>query len=161
VPAHRVEALLGLARQGIGIGVEFGPHALEAMAWVGLTVERSVYQPDSFLRTPTGLQFVLANPPLRTGAFAELRVGLDGRPPTATALRWRGLSETGWHAGTDVSRNHPLEFRPGEPLVFEVDAPPAEEPVPVRVRVELRSVAIPPLVWFEFTDTPRPPSARR
>lgn len=155
MPAHRVEALLGLARQGIGIGLEFGPHALEAMVWVGLAVERAVYQPDSFVRTSRGLQFTLANPPLRAGAFSGLRVGLDGRTPAAEGVRWRDVSAARWRDATGITPGEPLHFRPGEPLVFDVTSPPVEAPRPVAVRLEFQSVAIPPLVWFEFTDTPR------
>ncbi|HLM91032.1 MAG TPA: hypothetical protein VK424_03140 [Thermoplasmata archaeon] len=156
MPRHRVEALLGLARQGLEIAAEFGTHSIEAMIWVALTVEASVYQPGSFVRTPTGVRFILANPPLRTGAFAACRVGVDGRAPTATGVRFRASpGEGAWSSADEVSEDRPLHFRPGDPVEFEAECTDDGRSGPRTVRLELECPAIPPLVWFEFTDTPR------
>ncbi len=143
-------------RQGIEIAAEFGTHSIEAMTWVALTVEASVYEPGSLVRTPTGLRFVLANPPLRTGAFASCRIGVDGRPPTPTGTRFRAPPGTGpWRRAEEISAVDPLHFRPGEPIEFETPLPKDSPDGQRTVRIELVCPAIPPLVWFEFTEMPR------
>jgi len=160
VPHHRVEALLGLARQGLEIAVEFGGHSLEAMTWVARTVETSVYEPGSLTLTPTGVRFTLSNPPLRTGAFATCRVGIDGASPRAEGVRVRPARSTiDWRLVSGVTDLAPLELRPGEPIEFDVTLAARASDRPITVRLELECRAIPPLVWFEFTDTPRTPGA--
>jgi hypothetical protein len=156
VPVHRVRAWLGLAHQGLDVGLDFGTRSVEAMAWVALTVERSVYLADSLIRTPAGVRFTLANPPLRTGAFAACRIGIDGRPPTSQGVRVRTWGGTTWRPASSLTADAPLHFRPGEPTEFEVDVALPTAGPSLHVRLELECPAIPPLVWFEFTDTPRP-----
>ncbi len=155
MPRHRVEALIRLLRQGLAVEGQFGVHPIEAMAWVALTVEESVYQPASFVRTPTGIAFTLANPPLRTGAFSAVRVGLGRRPPSAQGVRVRSPPNAPWREATTLTSADPIHLRPGDPVEFEVDGPPEGGGGPWTVRLEFQSVAIPPLVWLEFTDTPR------
>jgi hypothetical protein len=155
MPRHRVEALVHLLRQGLAIEGQFGLHPIEAMVWVALTVEESVYRPESFVQTPSGVAFTLANPPLRAGAFSALRVGVDGRAPVPEGVRVRSPPGGAWREASGLSRSEPLELRPGEPIDFEVETALEGRGRPRTVRLELQSVAIPPLVWLEFTDTPR------
>ncbi len=155
MPRHQVEALVHLLRQGLAIEGQFGTHPLEAMLWVARTVEESVYQPESLVRTATGVAFTLANPPLRAGAFSSVRVGVDGQPPRSEGVRVRSPGSAGWRDASGLSRTDPLELRPGEPIEFEVTTSAGRHPRQRTVRLEFQSVAIPPLVWLEFTDSPR------
>jgi hypothetical protein len=154
VPRHRVEAIAHLVRQGLAIEGQFGVHPLEALIWVARTVEESIYQPRSFVRTPTGIAFTLANPPLRSGAFSSLRIGVNGQPPSAEHIRVRSGATGPWRVASTFSRADPLELRPGEPTEYEVDVALVGVPHRFTVRLEFQSVAIPPLVWIEFTDRP-------
>lgn len=155
---RRFGAILSLARQGLTVGLEFGPHSLEALLGIAEVVEESVYEPRSLVRTDSGIAFALANPPLRTGGFSQLRIRVNGTdvPPEAIHLRTRSAPE--WRAAASVTAAAPLELEAGTRTEFRADgtwAAPSDE---LTVRLELRSVAIPPLVWFEFTDRP---TARR
>jgi hypothetical protein len=155
VSDRRVGPILSLLRQGITLGVDFGAHSLESLLAVAETVEGSVYRPDSLVRTASGLEFVLDNPPLRSGAFSSLTVSVDGvrvPPERARVRRGEGFP---WRSLADVSETSPVELLPGVPTQIAADA---EFPGPgrtVTVRLELRSVAIPPLVWFEFSEVLR------
>lgn len=152
---HHLGAALSLVRQGLTVGREFGVHSLEALLWVAETVEESVYAPRSLVRSGDGLSFVLANPPLRMGAFSSLRLWLDGVEVPSGDARVRSGAAQPWRTAADISRLAPLDLRPGEPTSVMIDRalPGAERPV--TVRLELQSVAIPPVVWFEFTEVPR------
>ena len=147
-----VGSLLSLVRQGLALEVSFGTHSIEALLWVAETVEEAVYRPRSMVRGPRGIEFELCNPPLRLGAFRAVRVSLDGRPVPAQALRIRIGPSILWREATSVSDAVPIDLVPGEPIRFAVDttAPPVGRRL--TVRVELDSVAIPPLVWLEFAD---------
>ena len=152
--SRRLGPVLSLIRQGVSLGLEFGEHSLEAMLWIAETVEESVYASGSLCRTAHGLAFVLANPPLRVGAFGAIRCRVAGRavPPERGHVR-TGADRTG-RTFAEVTRAAPLELREGEPTVIwlEVDVPDPTAAIPIRL--ELESVAIPPLVWLEFTATP-------
>lgn len=152
---HHPGSAFSLLRQGLTLGYDFGVHSLEALLWVAETVEESVYLPKSLVRTPLGLSFVLANPPLRLGAFSSLRVWLDGDELRPEETRLRAGPARPWRTTADVTESNPLELRPGEPTEFALDRVPVEEGRTVTVRLELQSVAIPPLVWFEFSEVPR------
>jgi hypothetical protein len=151
---RRVGAWMSLLRQSLSIGYDFGAHPLEALLWVAETVERSVYEPGSLVRTPQGYAFTLANPPLRSGAFSGARLSIDRQAvePQAFFVRERGRT---WRSAGALSRSAPLRLAPGERTEFRVDIPPTAEPKPMAIRLEFDSVAIPPLVWFEFEDLPR------
>ncbi len=150
-------AWLSLAHQAISLEVEFGRHALEALAGIAATVEESVYEVGSLRRTDRGLAFALANPPLRVGAFRSLRIGLNGIPvpPACTAVR-PGAGAP-WTPGSSVSREAPIELRPGHRTEVRVEPWTRALSGRVDVRLELVSAAIPPLVWIEFHDELRGP----
>jgi hypothetical protein len=156
VSGHHLGTALSLVRQGLTVGREFGVHSLEALLWVAETVEESVYAPKSLIRTSTGLSFVLANPPLRMGAFSSLRLWLDGVQVPPAQARVRSGAVGAWRTAAEIGRSAPLELRPGAPTEVAIDGAPSGTERPVTVRLELESVAIPPLVWFEFTEVPRP-----
>jgi hypothetical protein len=146
--------LLSLLRQGFSLEAEFGTHSLEAMLGVAETVEASVYEPGSLRVTPTGLLFSLANPPLRLGAFSSLRLRLDGAPVDPALVRVRTWSDRRWRETRALDATHPLLLGPGERSQVAVDILPAPQGSDVTVRLELTSVAIPPVVWLEFRDRP-------
>ncbi|MGA8604258.1 MAG: hypothetical protein WB788_04235 [Thermoplasmata archaeon] len=152
---HRLGPALSMVRQGLSVGREFGLHSLEALLWVAESVEESVYVPRSLVRRDEGLSFTLANPPLRVGAFSSLRLYVDRVEVPAGQVRVGTGSPLLWRSAAEISRSAPLELRPGDPTRVRLDrvAPVAEREV--TVRLELQNVAIPPLVWFEFTEAPR------
>lgn len=129
-------------------------HSLEALLWIAETVEESVYARGSLRRVGNGLSFVLSNPPLRMGAFSAMRVRLNGGEVPPGSIRVRH-GESPWRTAASIDRNAPLELRPGEPTEVAIDGTSVEEGQPVSVRFELQSIAIPPLVWLEFTEMPR------
>ncbi len=146
---------LSLAHQTISLEVEFGAHALEALLWIAETVEESVYEPGSLVWTREGLRFALANPPLRPGAFLAIRAELNGTAVPAEELDLRPGEGRPWTPATSLSRVVPFELLPGRRTEMRIRCPVPPATVPVRVRLEFENVAIPPLVWMEFQDTPR------
>lgn len=146
---------LSLLRQGFELDVDFGTHSVEAMAWIAEVVESSVYARDSLRRTPDGVAFRLANPPLRLGAFGAARLTVWGTlvPPTAWELRTGGAGS--WRTAASLSPEAPITLLPGEPIEVQTASGPVSGLV--RVRLELESVAIPPPVWLEFDDVVREP----
>lgn len=148
---HALSAL----RQGISVGVEFGPRALEALVSLAETVEQSVYEDGSLVVGPDGLGFVLSNPPLRVGAFSGVRLRLDGTEVAPDRVRLRPGPGTPWRATDSISAVAPFELRPGVPTEVAVHGAVSRGGRPVHVRLEFDSIAIPPLVWFEFEAIPR------
>ncbi len=151
---RRLGPWLSLVRQGVELELEFGTHSLEALVWIAETVEQSVYEPGSLLRTPRGIVFALANPPLRCGAFRGVRVAVDRVPVEPDRLRVR-TEGTPWRPASSISRGAPLALAPGIRTEFEVTADLPSTDRPLEVRLELDNVAIPPLVWFEFQAVAR------
>jgi hypothetical protein len=149
---------LGVVGQGLHLLVDFGFRPLEEMARVAELLEHSIYARGSLRRVGGRASFTLLNPPLRMGAFDRVTVRCDGRllPPETTTVD--AGSRGAARALADVSRARPLDLPVGEPTRFEFDAD-ALPPGPHRVRLELQSVAIPPLVWLEFTDHLMPADA--
>ncbi len=152
---RRVGPLLSLVRQGLELEVDFGTHSIEALLWIAETVEESVYPSGSLASTPAGLRFELLNPPLRVGAFHALRVSVDDRWVPPEGVRFRPALTATWRSAASLSAESPVVLAPGRPMEFAVDAPWARDPGERHLRVELESVAIPPLVWIEFADTAR------
>ncbi len=159
VSDHRLGPALSLVRQGLSVGREFGMHSLEALLWVAETVEESVYVPRSLVRNAEGLSFILANPPLRVGAFSSLRFWVDRVEVPSARVRLGTGSPRVWRTAVEISGAAPLELRPGEPTEVALDQVATGVEREVTVRLELQSVAIPPLVWFEFTEAPRTEAA--
>ncbi len=155
VSERRVGPLLSLLRQGLSLELGFGTHSLEALLWIAETVEEAVYHSGSLVRTPTGVAFRLRNPPLRVGAFHALRARLDGGDVPSDRLRFRHGEGEAWRTAASLSGDAPLVLLPGRPVEFAVDVAPAPASREPRIRLEFESVAIPPLVWLEFSDVLR------
>jgi hypothetical protein len=145
---------LSLLRQGLTLGVDYGTHTLGALLAVAETVEQAVYEPGSLRSIPGGLAFALENPPLRVGAFAEVRVLIGGVPVAPERLRLRKRPATAWRTAAEITAASPYEWRPGEATEFEAAAPAPGPGERVHVRLELRSLAVPPLVWCEIREVP-------
>ncbi|MFZ0892514.1 MAG: hypothetical protein WB778_05570 [Thermoplasmata archaeon] len=144
---------LSLLRQGISIGAEFGPHALIMIARIAEIVEDSVYEPRSLSATPHGIRFALQNPPLRVGAFSSIRAQVNGVEVPSEQARLRTSAQAVYRSFREVSRTSPFSMIPGQRTEVELDLAGPLKKGPVTIRLSVRSVAIPPLVWFEFTDT--------
>jgi hypothetical protein len=136
--------------------VHYGARSLEALLAVAETVEEAVYEPGSLRRISGGLAFALDNPPLRVGAFASVQVRVASVPVAPADVRLRKGAGTPWRTADGVTASSPFDWGPGERTEFEVAAPAPEPGKPVGVRVELRSIAIPPLVWCEIREVPAP-----
>jgi hypothetical protein len=153
VSDRRFGSVLSLLRQGLSVGSQFGAHSLEALLSVAETIEESVYERGSLTWTSNGFTFRLNNPPLRTGAFSSLGLTIDGARVSTGRVRVGGHPDLPWREVTDISRERPLELRPGDRIEVAVDRPTREGVRELTVRLEFQSIAIPPLVWLEFTDT--------
>jgi hypothetical protein len=151
----RLGSLLSAVRQGIALEVGFGTRSLEALVWIAETVEEAVYATGSLCWDAGLLSFELTNPPLRVGAFRALRAVVGGREVPPGRLRVRRGPGVPWRSAASLSAETPLELVPGQVTEFVIDAPTAPEAARITVRLELDSVAIPPLVWLEFSDDVR------
>ncbi|HKV90283.1 MAG TPA: hypothetical protein VJQ43_03695 [Thermoplasmata archaeon] len=155
MPGRRILPDLGLVVEGLRIGKEFGLGSLEEMAGVAWFLERSIYERGSLRATRDGVEFALRNPPLRMGAFEQLSLLWDERtvPPDRAFVR------TADHASpvpfSSVRRTNPVVLRPGVRSVFSGAVGPIA-PGPHAARLELRCTAIPPPVWFQIVDRPKP-----
>ncbi|MCI4357604.1 MAG: hypothetical protein L3J95_04460 [Thermoplasmata archaeon] len=143
-----------LLRQGLSIEHEFGAAAFAELVRVGRFLEHAFYESGSLCRTERGVTFVLLNPPLRMGAFGSARLLFDGVPVAAERSSFE--VEGGGHSRpfSEIDPLHPMVLAPGQRVRFFMELDP---PGPGRheVRLELKSVAIPPLVWIEIFDTVR------
>lgn len=158
VSDRRFGSSLSLLRQGFSVERQFGLHSLEALISVAETIEESVYERDSLARSPNGLTFRLTNPPLRTGAFSSVRISVDGVWVPLERVRFRSARNLTWRSLRSLSAEDPLELVPGSRFEFTVEVAVAPHQKTCTLRLELQSIAIPPLVWFEFTDILPPPS---
>jgi hypothetical protein len=143
-------------RQGLSIGVHFGTQSVEALLWVAQSIEEGIYSDGSLRRTRDGIAFALENPILRVGAFGELNLIVNGAPIPGDRVRFRSGEGTEWRAADSVRRESPWELRPGDRSQFEIRGEFGRGSDSITVRLELRTRAIPPLVWFEFTERPAP-----
>lgn len=147
-----LHADINLLRQGVALVSEFGLRSAERLAYVAEFLERGVYSPHSLRRAPDGLGFTLLNPPLRVGAFSSIRVAWDGTFVDSDHAFIRAEGRAIERPLSDIGVARPLELRPGERTDFRLTGVPARAGTH-RVRLELKNIAIPPLVWFEFSDT--------
>jgi hypothetical protein len=152
VGGRRIGPVLSLLRQGLSLEREFGTHSLEAMLWVAETVEASVYEAGSLRLGPDGLSFALASPPLRVGAFATVRLSVNGAPVDPERVRLRTERAPEWRTSSDLDADRPVHLAPGERAEFLLLEPTVVVGSETTVRLDLTSVAIPPLVWVEFRD---------
>ncbi len=150
---------LAVVRQGLDVLFGFGLRPLEEMVTVAELLEHSVYEHGSLACDGPRATFVLLNPPLRMGAFHSATLLWDGAPVPSQGVRVRpgGSAET--RAFSDLTRERPVTLPIGERTRFWVEGVPLD-PGAHRVRLELFSVAIPPRVWFEFTDRLAPDTPR-
>ncbi|HTW39713.1 MAG TPA: hypothetical protein VMF04_02490 [Thermoplasmata archaeon] len=159
--SHHPGGLLSLLRQGLTIGVQFGTQSLEALLWVAQSIEEGIYADGSLRRTPDGIAFELDNPILRVGAFSDLSLRVNGTQVPGDRVRLRSGEGTEWRLGSSIRRDAPWELRPGDRSEFEVQGSFGHDTDPITVRIELRTPAIPPVVWFEFTEKPVQEGAAR
>jgi hypothetical protein len=155
---HRLGSLVSLVRQGIALEVGFGTRSLEAFLWVAEAIEEGVVAADSLTVSNGTLAFELTNPPLRVGAFRSVRATVDGRAVPPERLRFRPGAGHAWRSAPSVSLEGPLEMVPGRSTEFAIDGAGVPAGTRTTVRLELESVAIPPLVWVEFSEDVRPGS---
>jgi hypothetical protein len=154
VRSRSAAGTLSLLRQGLTLGVDYGTHSLGALLAVAETVEQAVYEPGSLRRIAGGLAFSLENPPLRVGSFYGVAVRIGDAPVPPGNLRLRKRPATVWRTGAEVTRSTPYDWGPGEATDFELTAPVPAGGERVCVRLELRPLAIPPLVWCEIREVP-------
>jgi hypothetical protein len=141
-----------LLREGVDLVREFGLPSVDRLLHVAEFLERGVYESRSLRVMPEGVGFTLLNPPLRVGAFSSLRLGWDGAPVPSERAYVRAEGHSIERPLSDITAAKPIELRPGERVGFRL-AGVRTDPGSHRVRLELQNIAVPPLVWFEFTDT--------
>lgn len=148
---HRLGIDLGLLREGLQIGRGFGLHSLEEMARIALYLESAVYDRGSLRPIPDGIAFALHSPPLRMGAFQRVSLTWDGRLLPLVDCTAHPVDLPAPVRLDTIDRPHPLILPVGERIEFAAVVPPPEAG-PHTIRVDLESVAIPPVVWFQLTD---------
>jgi hypothetical protein len=150
VRTGRLRGDLALLTQGVEVAVGFGVRSLEGLVDVAELLEHSVYEPKSLRRTSRGFAFTLLNPPLRMGAFSSIRVLWNdvAVDPNCVALSLPGGVRRDLRS---VGRDTPVTLPVGQRAHLEVTADRVDRGRH-RLRLELQSVAVPPLVWFEFSD---------
>jgi hypothetical protein len=148
--ARQIRVDLSLLRQGASVAFEFGRAALEELARVGELVEHAVYERRSLSERGGQVSFTLLNPPLRMGAFREIRLFWNGTrlSPASVHLRSGDGPE---RSLASIDADHPATPEVGQRHRFRFEVPNRAAGVQ-RIRIELVSSAIPPLVWFEFGD---------
>ncbi|MCI4325568.1 MAG: hypothetical protein L3K00_06785 [Thermoplasmata archaeon] len=148
---YRVVVDLGLLRDGLRIGHEYGFRSLEELARTGVFLQSVVYEANSLRTVSGGVAFALHSPPLRMGAFSRLSLRWDDQevPPDACTVRPEALAAP--VRFSDVSPTNPVVFPVGERIAFTAGVGTPSHG-PHTVRLELQSLAIPPVVWFRLTD---------
>lgn len=142
---------LTLLRESISLLRDFGFKSTDQLLRIAEFLERNVYPEGSLHRTVDGVGFSLVNAPLRVGAFSAVRVMWDGTPVPMDRAFVRTEDHAVERSLGDIGPLRPLELRPGVRTDFRLVgvSPDADRHT---VRLEFQSVAIPPLVWLEFTD---------
>jgi hypothetical protein len=159
VGTHHPRELLTVLRQGLTIGVQFGTQSVEALLWVAQSIEEGVYEANSLRRTSDGIAFALDNPCLRVGAFGQLRVRVDGVEVPGENIRFRRGPGSAWRLAGSVRPDATWDLAPGDRTEFDLIGSFGRGAGPITVRLELTTEAIPPVVWFEFSETPAPVTA--
>jgi hypothetical protein len=152
--ARHLRGDVALLRAAVSLVREFGLRSAERLGHVAEFLETSVYQPKSLRSVPGGVAFTLLNPPLRVGAFSSVHLAWDGVVVPAGAAFVRPGGHAVERPLSDIVPTRPIELRPGQPIYFRLTGVQPDSGRH-RIRLELQSIAIPPLVWFEFTDSIR------
>lgn len=152
--ARAIAVDFSLIWEGLEIGEEFGLPSLEELARVGRFLEHAFYEPGSLALGPDGVTFRLRNPPLRMGAFSRVRVRFDGTEVDGERAWVQPDGAPSPLRLNQIDREHPIALPIGRPTRFLLEIPTPVDG-PHTVRLELHSVAIPPLVWAEITDVVR------
>jgi hypothetical protein len=143
---------LSLLAQAVELERESGFASLEELARLGAFLEHAFYVPKSLRASGQGVEFEIHNPPLRMGAFRAAQVHWDGRavPADRAVLAVEGAEPLRF---ADIRPERPLSIPSGRVSTVRlgIDQRPSYLHHHL-VRLELRSVAIPPLVWLEFSD---------
>lgn len=142
---------LAVLRQGLHLALDFGLQPVEELARIAELLEHSVYESGSLGSNGREVTFTLLNPPLRTGAFDAARIFWDGAS-TPVVGAWAAGPEEGPRPLETVRRDSPLVVPVGRRTRFGFPQRGLAASGTRKVRLELHSVAIPPLVWFEFSD---------
>ncbi len=152
MPGSRLGEAVSLLRQGASLEIHFGTHSLATMAELAETIERSIYAAGSLTAHADRLTFALSNPPLRVGAFSAADVFVEGAAVDRARVRVRTAGGSSIVRLSSVTAATPLELRAGSRTEWELDGVIRVPGDWVTVRLELRSLAIPPLVWLEFRE---------
>lgn len=115
-------------------------------------LERSIYQEGSLRATREGFSFRLLNPPMRMGAFHWATLSVDQRPLPPEDCSVSEPQGPSLRPFPSLSRQEPLHLRPGEGASFAARLPGLVPGHRHTVQLNLRNVAIPPMVWVRFTD---------
>ena len=147
----KVRQDLGLVRDGLSVGWEFGAHSLAELTRIAEFLEHCVYEPGSLSAATGGARFVLRNPPLRMGAFSAIRVQWDGRAIPGDCATVQTGDDAEPRRLSEITALDPITFGFGRRTTFRLTmpSPTAGEH---HIRVEWQSVAVPPLVWLEFRE---------
>ena len=148
--ARHLRVDLSLLRQGVSVAFEFGAAALEELARIAEIVEHSVYEVRSLSRAANEVRFTLLNPPLRMGAFRAIRIYWNGDVVPAEGAFVQSGTEAE-RSLESIDQDHPITLEVGERHRFRF-TPVRLADGAQRIRLEFQSVAIPPTVWFEFSD---------
>lgn len=151
VRTFHLRADLGLVRQGLRLALAFGVRPLEEMVRVAELIESSVYDHGSLNSDGRAVRFRLLNPPLRMGAFSRLALRWDGVliPPSDATVASADGGPPRRFDGISLARPATIPIGRRTEIAFVTER---HEPGVHRVRLELESVAIPPMVWLEFAD---------
>jgi hypothetical protein len=141
-----------LAKEGVVVGWHFGSRSVAGLVRIAEYIERSVLLEGSFRRTAEGFRFILLNPPLRLGAFAAAELIVDGTALPGEAVTIRTEAMPAPRSLAEVSAAAPLILLPGVPAEVLVRPPAPLADGVHTIRLNLRNVAIPPPVWFEFRE---------
>jgi hypothetical protein len=138
----------------VKIAHEYGFRSLEELTRIAVILQAAIYESHSLRTIPGGVRFALHNPPLRMGAFSGMALQWDEHPVPAEACTVRPAASSAPVRFSDIGRNSPVVLPPGERVEFTAQVPTPSSGTHT-ARLELRSLAIPPAVWFRLTDRVR------
>ncbi|MCI4345438.1 MAG: hypothetical protein L3K07_01590 [Thermoplasmata archaeon] len=146
-----IRSRLALLEQGAVIGWAFGTDSLAGLLRSAELLRENMLEPSSFRSASNGLRFELRNPPLRTGAFSSLSARVDSTPVPGERAFVDPCSTGRERSFASIDARAPVELPVGVRHRFRFESATVS-PGMHTVRLELRSVAIPPVAWIEFTE---------